>query len=219
MFSVYKDRSPTSPLSSGSSSSSSPSSSEPYSSRYSTSPSSPSTPGRSDLSQQRQTELRERSNDSSIYSLRPRDRKQTLGRDENPSFSSSNDAPQFYKSKLPFNSHFDPPHPIKPGRLEKWQIDILQNVFERGIWSPGDATIEALKRSLKDRFVGSFTMSRVPSANNYLSRTDKQIRDWFAHRRRRLRESGVSMERPTAEEDLTHAIEGLLLLGHDEDDM
>lgn len=132
--------------------------------------------------------MRERSNDSSIYSLRPRDRKQN----EHPGFSAG--------SKLPFNSQYDAPLPIKPGRLEKWQIDILQNVFDRGIWSPGDATIEALKKSLKDR-------------------TDKQIRDWFAHRRRRLREGGVSMDRPNTQEDLTHAVEGLLLLGNDEDDM
>lgn len=37
------------------------------------------------------------------------------------------------------------------GRLKTWQTEILQRVFDAGIWNPGDCTVELLVSELGDR--------------------------------------------------------------------
>jgi len=80
----------------------------------------------------------------------------------------------------------------RPERLQEWQNSTLQEVFDAGIRSPGDATIMLLVIQLKDR-------------------TEKQIRDWFSHRRRRLRETGVVDKLTPQDEDIPIVIESLIL--------
>lgn len=108
-------------------------------------PSSPSPP------HQRRHERRDKTNESVAYVLRSHNRKQ-VPKSESPTYTSE-DLPQSRSSPA---SNFDALQPPKAGRLQKWQAEILQDIFDHGIWSPGDYTLEALKASLKNRFKPPF---------------------------------------------------------------
>lgn len=97
----------------------------------------------------------------------------------------------------------------RPGRLQDWQISILQEVFEADIQSPGDATIMLLVVQLKDRYE-SLIATGMFGRRQLLTRTEKQIRDWFSHRRRRLRETGVQVG-PPPDERIPVVVESLIL--------
>lgn len=85
---------------------------------------------------------------------------------------------------------------LASGHFTKAETEFLKDAFNNGVWTPGNLTVKALKTELKDR--------------DGRLRSDKQIRDWFSHQRRKHRESGKNM----TGENVSDAVEGLLYLKH-----
>ncbi|GJJ09851.1 hypothetical protein Clacol_004075 [Clathrus columnatus] len=144
----------------------------------------------------RRRERREQQNEVTVYGLRPRARKSVSFALKEDIDTSSTQANPSSTLRFGINDSQKPQACKTTGRLEGWQLDILQEAFDGGVWCPGDVTVQVLAESLKNR-------------------TDKQVRDWFSHRRRKLREAGMSDK---GSEDVTNAVEALLLLSRSEPD-